>query len=123
MYRELSRRVANGRLGGDIYGIYGGGGGCFGCCLLHNDKERREIMKRVLFILLAVAICAMSGCRKTTIIPDDTLADIFHDAFVVNAYIGEERLRLDTLKIYEPIFERYGYTAEDVVYTEGVKVF
>ena len=76
-------------------------------------------MKRVLFILLAVAICAMSGCRKTTIIPDDTLADIFHDAFVVNAYIGEERLRLDTLKIYEPIFERYGYTAEDVVYTVG----
>ena len=76
-------------------------------------------MKRFISILLVVTLCALTGCRKTTIIPDDTLAEIFHDAFVANAYIGEKRLNIDTLQIYEPIFQRYGYTAKDVVYTVG----
>lgn len=76
-------------------------------------------MKRVLTILLIVMAIVLGGCNKKRIIPDNTLAKIFHDAFVVNAYIGEERVYLDSLKIYEPIFERYGYTAQDVVYTVG----
>ena len=69
------------------------------------------MIKRVVSILLLVAMLGITGCRKSTVIPDDTLADIFHDAFVVNAYIGEERINLDSLQIYEPIFARYGYTA------------
>ena len=76
-------------------------------------------MKRFLSILLLIAMLGISGCRKKNVIPDDTLAEIFHDAFVVNAYIGEERINLDSLQIYEPIFSRYGYTAKDVVYTVG----
>jgi hypothetical protein len=59
------------------------------------------------------------GCNKKNVIPDDTLAEIFHDAFVANAYIEEERINLDSLQVYEPIFERYGYTAKDVIYTVG----
>lgn len=74
-------------------------------------------MKRVLIILL-VAISFVT-CSKPKIIPDDRLADIFYEAFLTNAYIGEKRLRLDSLRIYEPIFERYGYTIEDVQYTFG----
>ena len=77
------------------------------------------MIKRVFSILLLAVIFGMTGCRKSTIIPDDTLAKIFHDAFVVNAYIGEERINLDSLQIYEPIFARYGYTAKDVVHTVG----
>ena len=77
------------------------------------------MMKRTLYSLLLVAMFAVTGCRESKIIPDNTLADIFHDAFVVNAYIGEERVNLDSLRIYEPIFQRYGYTAEDVVHTVG----
>jgi hypothetical protein len=66
-----------------------------------------------------MVLLALTGCRSKRVIPDDTLAEIFHDAFVVNAYIGEERISLDSLQIYEPIFKRYGYTTEDVVYTVG----
>lgn len=77
------------------------------------------MMKRALYIVLMVAMLGLSGCRKKNVIPDDTLAEIFHDAFVVNAYIGEKRINLDSLQIYEPIFNRYGYTAKDVVYTVG----
>ena len=76
-------------------------------------------MKRVLYAVAIIAIMVMTGCRKKSIIPDDTLAEIFHDAFVVNAYIGEERINLDSLQIYEPIFARYGYTANDIIHTVG----
>ena len=76
-------------------------------------------MKRALYSLLLVAMFTAMGCRENKIIPDKTLADIFHDAFVVNAYIGEKHIDLDSLRIYEPIFQRYGYTAEDVVHTVG----
>ncbi len=59
------------------------------------------------------------GCKRDRIIPDDTLADIFHDAFLVNAYVGVKHLDLDSLEIYEPVFEKYGYTSEDVRTTVG----
>ena len=68
-------------------------------------------MAALIAVVVAVSI---TGCGKKSVIPDDTLANIFHDAFMVNAYIGEERLNLDSLKVYEPIFEKYGYTVEDL---------
>ena len=77
------------------------------------------MIKRVFTVVLLALMLGITGCGKKNIIPDDTLADIFHDAFVVNAYIGEERINLDSLQIYEPIFNKYGYTAKDVVYTVG----
>ena len=77
------------------------------------------MIKKFAYLALAMATLAVVGCSQKRIIPDDTLADIFHDAFVVNAYIGEERVNLDSLQIYEPIFNRYGYTSEDVLHTVG----
>ena len=76
-------------------------------------------MKRVIDILMAAVVLCTVGCRKKNIIPDSVLAEIFHDAFVVNASVGEERIDLDSLQLDEPIFARYGYTAKDVVYTVG----
>ena len=77
------------------------------------------MIKKIAYVALAMVAMAFVSCTQKRIIPDDTLADIFHDAFVVNAYIGEERVNLDSLQIYEPIFNRYGYTSEDVVHTVG----
>ena len=62
---------------------------------------------------------SITGCAKKNVIPDDTLAKIFHDAFVVNAYVDEMRMDVDSLHLYEPIFNKYGYTAKDVIYTVG----
>ena len=77
-------------------------------------------MKRFFRTMLATAtlLCA-AACARHTIIPDDELALIFHDAFLTNAYIGSQNVRIDSLNIYEPIFARYGYTTEDVQYTIG----
>lgn len=50
-------------------------------------------------------------------IPDKDLVNIFHDAYLANAYIDESGMSDDSLYLYEPIFERYGYTVEDMRYT------
>ncbi len=81
-------------------------------------------MKRFSAIIFAVLIFLAGSCARHTIISDDELAQIFHDAFLANAYIedrsfGEQRMRFDSLNIYEPIFARYGYTTSDVQYTIG----
>ena len=75
------------------------------------------MIKRGLYSLLLLVMFGLTGCKEKTVIPDSVLADIFHDAFLVNAYVGEERINIDSLQIYEPIFSRYGYTTSDVQYT------
>lgn len=70
-------------------------------------------------LVYAFLALAAAACSRHKIIPDSELAEIFHDAFLSNAYIGSKNLRLDSLNVYEPIFARYGYTTEDVQYTIG----
>ena len=77
-------------------------------------------MKRVFRISLCALVLLLAGaCARHKIIPDKKLAQIFHDAFLTNAYIGDRQMSVDSLKIYEPIFSKYGYTTEDVYYTIG----
>lgn len=61
----------------------------------------------------------VGSCSRHKIIPDEELAQIFHDAFLTNAYMNTQSGRIDSLNLYEPIFARYGYTMEDVHYTIG----
>lgn len=74
-------------------------------------------MRYILHTLLLLAAVASVGCNQHKTIPDRELAAIFHDAVVVNSYIGNESIKIDSLNIYEPIFESYGYTTDDVRYT------
>ena len=77
-------------------------------------------MKRFFRSLTAVVVAlAAIACARHKIIPDETLAQIFHDAFLTNAYIEKEGIKCDTLNFYEPIFEKYGYSIEDVRFTIG----
>lgn len=65
---------------------------------------------------VAILLCALS-CTKERILSDKELAIIFHDAFLSNAYSTQNRLKLDSLRLYEPIFQKYGYTTADVQHT------
>ena len=81
-------------------------------------------MKRFLNRLFVAALTAgvllsAMSCRKARIIPDSTLSKIFYEAFLTNAYLAEKRPSTDSLELYEPIFEKYGYTVEDLQYTIG----
>lgn len=71
-------------------------------------------IKRATIAILSLIVVACSGPK---VIPDNILVKIFHDAFLANAYITEENINSDSLYIYEPIFERYGYTMSDLQHT------
>ncbi len=70
-------------------------------------------------VVFAVAMLLAAGCRGPKIIPDRELAQIFHDIYLVNSYVGQNNIRLDSLNIYEPVFSSYGYTSEDIQFTIG----
>lgn len=77
------------------------------------------MIRRFIYVCLMTMTLSFVGCSQRKIIPDSELAQIFHDAFLVNSYTTINRVELDSLNLYEPIFERYGYTIEDVQYTIG----
>ena len=74
-------------------------------------------MKRVVYILLTL-LCVL-GCARRKEIDDKTLAQIFRDAYLTNAYLGINYINIDSIQIYEPILDQYGYTPEDLRYTIG----
>ncbi len=76
-------------------------------------------MRRLFNILLTGVILAISGCSSHKIISDGELAYIFRDAFLANSITTLKGISVDSTNIYEPIFESYGYTTEDVQYTIG----
>lgn len=71
-----------------------------------------------LFCLVA-AIASLGSCAREEVIPDEELAQIFRDAYLINSYVDDRRMKIDSLELYEPVFSRYGYTVEDVRYTIG----
>lgn len=76
-------------------------------------------VKRVIIVALIAATTLLLGvgCQEQRVIPDKDLVKIFHDAYLANAYIDESGISDDSLYLYEPIFERYGYTVEDMRHT------
>lgn len=76
-------------------------------------------MKRLVILALSALPLLLGGCKHHTIISDEELAHIFHDAFLANSLLQNRDAKRDSLLVYEPIFERYGYTTEDVRYTIG----
>lgn len=70
----------------------------------------------VLSALLSVAVLLCS-CNRPRTISDDELVEIFHDAYLANAYLGSLNPEVDSVLIYEPIVERHGYTMGDLRHT------
>ena len=64
-----------------------------------------------------VVLLFLVACDSPKTIPNDDLANIFHDALLTNAYISQKSVKYDSLNIYEPILAKYGYTKEDMQYT------
>lgn len=76
------------------------------------------ILKKV-FWSTALCLMILSGCRPEGIIPPDEMVDMltaFYEADAVIETVGSATSEItrhtDSLRVYEPIIERYGYTAE-----------
>lgn len=74
----------------------------------------KHAINRVLLVVILATLCLGGvGCSRKTIIPDSDLERIAREMFLVNAYANAERMKTDSLDIYTPILERYGYTQND----------
>ena len=74
-----------------------------------------KILRHILVVVASIA--TVVGCSGPKEIPDKDLINIFHDAYLANAYMSEAGIHENSLKLYEPIFERYGYTMDDLQHT------
>ena len=71
-------------------------------------------MKRLLHIVLVLA--AAAACRGPRVIPKDTLTDIYTEMFIADQVVRDldiPRPQMDTMLLYEAIFEKYGYDTDD----------
>ena len=71
-------------------------------------------MKRILHIVLALV--AAAACEGPRVIPKDTLTDIYEEMFLADQLVRERGIpsaQLDTLLVYEAIFNKYGYNTDD----------
>ena len=75
-------------------------------------------MKRSLHIVLVLLVAA--ACQGPRVIPKDTLVDIYTDMFLADQMVREEnipRAQMDTMLLYEAVFEKYGYDTDDYMHT------
>ena len=79
-------------------------------------NTRRYFGKNVLRLAVALLWAStLAGCKGYKQIPEGTLAEIFRDMYILNAYVDKHALRqsLDSIDIYEPVLQSYGYTTKD----------
>ena len=67
--------------------------------------------------VLSAMIVSLASCgKKSRVIPRGDMARIYAEMFVIDQRIyfdREARGMADSLLVYEPIFEKYGYTSDD----------
>ena len=75
-------------------------------------------MKRFLHIVLVLLLAV--ACRGPRVIPKDTLTDIYPEMFIADQMVRDAdipRAQMDTMLLYEAVFEKYGYDTEDYLYS------
>ena len=75
----------------------------------------KQILKMVL-LAAAVAVAVVSCSDKPKVIPARKMQKIYREMFMADQWIiknPEKKRKADTTWLYEPIFEKYGYTVED----------
>ena len=76
-------------------------------------------MKRRLNIFLLLVVLAAASCSQRRISREDMSA-IFHDMFLQDQVVRQNRdlrRQTDTSLVYEGIFQKYGYTTRDYLYS------
>lgn len=70
-----------------------------------------------LLIIFTISLLCLPSCKdKEGLIPEDTMAQIYYDIYMTDEAVDVNyRLRrmADTMRVYEPIFNKYGYTTDD----------
>ncbi|MCD8173615.1 MAG: hypothetical protein LUD76_09215 [Alistipes sp.] len=81
---------------------------------------KRKIKRGASRAVAVFALTAMAACSGYKTIPDKTLTNIFKEVFIANAYIVQKQglqPGRDSLDVYRPILDYYGYSIRDLEYT------
>lgn len=76
----------------------------------------RKIYISALLLFFLCPVTCMVSCMREKYIPEETMSDIYYEMYITDQLIRKDRKKKkesDTLLVYEPIFERFGYTSED----------
>lgn len=74
-------------------------------------------------MILLAAAALLAGCVRSKTIPDGELREIFKRIYLVNSYMEQNRgntsriFNIDSLDVYRPILNEYGYSVDDLKYT------
>lgn len=69
-------------------------------------------------LVMTLFLLGLSSCNRQKTIPDDTLSDIFRDMYLSNAFANQAgSINYDSINIYEPILNGYGYDSRDFIHT------
>lgn len=76
------------------------------------------MLQKIFILLLSAATAAnvLSSCRHRDIIPKEDMSRIYYDIYMTDQAVKDKmefREMTDTLLLYEPIFNKYGYTSDD----------
>ena len=77
-------------------------------------------MKRFCHIALLLMVVAVAACRGPRVIPRDKMVDIYCDMFMADQQVrseGHSTKEMDTLLVYEAVFEKYGYDTDDYIHS------
>ncbi len=77
-------------------------------------------MRNIYIILTIILLGAFCSCSRHKTISKQDLARIYYDMYMTDEAISQNRdLRrmTDSLHLYEPIFNKYGYTTEDYLFS------
>lgn len=72
--------------------------------------------KKLIFTVILSTLLFLQSCEKRGIIPKDVMSQIYYDMYMNDQAVKSRyifRRMSDTLHIYAPVFEKYGYTEED----------
>ena len=75
----------------------------------------RKSFRVILLAFVGLALLASCG-RKGRVIPASKMAEIYAEIYVSDQWVvlnPKARRVIDTTRIYEPIFRKYGYTTAD----------
>ena len=77
--------------------------------------NRKIYISALLLFFLCPLTCTIS-CVREKYISEETMSDIYYEMYITDQLIRKDRKKKkesDTLLVYEPIFERFGYTSDD----------
>lgn len=77
-------------------------------------------MKKLLHIVLLLAVLAVSCHKGPERIPRGDMEDIMYEVLMQDQYLKQHqelRKQADTSLVYEGVFEKYGYDTDDFLYS------